>query len=227
MSSSISILNNNNNMLIKMFSLVMALIIVQSSICQSLVIPDSKNHQLKADERQYQDSSSNNNNNNVRQQRSTIAGEPIWDGITSKFTGKRVVLTKRSIGDDNNAAYAGHSIMRFGRAPHNIMHFGKRSNNDEDTAAIANQLETMSNQVSETGSPFSDDYLMGNKGSSSVRYILVPVMVSPSSSSLSHLYSSQPLSSSPVSASDALRHYLTKKSAENLETSRGVFMHFG
>lgn len=148
-------------------------------------------------------------------------------GITSKFTGKRVVLTKRSIGDDNNAAYAGHSIMRFGRAPHNIMHFGKRSNNDEDTAAIANQLETMSNQVSETGSPFSDDYLMGNKGSSSVRYILVPVMVSPSSSSLSHLYSSQPLSSSPVSASDALRHYLTKKSAENLETSRGVFMHFG
>ena len=80
MSSSISILNNNNNMLIKMFSLVMALIIVQPSICQSLVIPDSKNHQLKADERQYQDSSSNNNNNNVRQQRSTIAGEPIWDG---------------------------------------------------------------------------------------------------------------------------------------------------
>ena len=145
-------------------------------------------------------------------------------GTTSKLAGNRIVLTKRSIGDDNTAAYAGHSIMRFGRAPHNIMHFGKRSNNDEDTAA--SQLEAMANQVPDTGSSFADDYYGGNKGSS-VRYILVPVMVSPSSSSLSHLYSTQPLSSSPVSASDALRHYLTKKSAENLETSRGVFMHFG
>lgn len=141
-------------------------------------------------------------------------------GTTSKLAGNRIVLTKRSIGDDNTAAYAGHSIMRFGRAPHNIMHFGKRSNNDEDTAA--SQLEAMANQVPDTGSSFADDYYGGNKGSS-VRYILVPVMV-PSSAS-SHPYSSQPSSSS--TANDALRHYLSKKSAENLETSRGVFMHFG
>lgn len=116
--------------------------------------------------------------------------------------------------------------MRFGRAPHNIMHFGKRSNSDDDTAAIASQLEAMSSQIPDTGSSFADDYNKGSSpsSSSSVRYILVPVMVPSSSSSSSNLYSSSPLS---ATASDALRHYLTKKSAENFETSRGVFMHFG
>ncbi|OTF78887.1 hypothetical protein BLA29_003162, partial [Euroglyphus maynei] len=140
----------------------MALIIVQSSIiCQSLVIPDSESQQKNVERQQHQQQDSSINN--VRQQRSTIAGEPLWDGTASKLAAKRVVLAKRSIGDDNNAAYAGHSIMRFGRAPHNIMHFGKRSNSDDDTAAIASQLEAMSSQIPDTGSSFADDY---NKGSS-------------------------------------------------------------
>lgn len=79
------IIVNNNNMLIKMLSLVMAMIIVQSSICQSLVIPDSQSQRLKA-ERQRQDSSSSN----VRQRRSTIAGEPLWDG--NDINGDKVFL---------------------------------------------------------------------------------------------------------------------------------------
>lgn len=195
----------------KMYSLILSalitLMITNTSFVTSNVIPSSNRMMLLKSPTTAGTSSSHSNNNN--------------DNINDNNENNRMIdenrmLIKRSVLDEN-PSYAGHSIMRFGRAPHNIMHFGKRSYDEDVLNKLQNDLNSMASDTSAIDSS-TDDTSTSNKALSSSniqgpRILLLPVAYySPYSNSngLSHL-----------------RNNLSKKSADNLESSRGLFMHFG
>ena len=129
------------------------------------------------------------------------------------------------------ASYAGHSIMRFGRAPHNIMHFGKRAGSDASDSFFEQpqcELGPDSGSSYESGpsapvasipdwlmaSLLSKGSIMGHNGAT--RYILVPVGAANGAGAVG------------TGAGGYFYPGLGKaKKAKLSEESDNVFMHFG